>query len=93
MITFFPHLTIFHQLSEPQFFNSASVSNIRYQSYVGKEQMRDSSCVLFIKNGQQHIGCILMIIRDENEQVLFFIQPVIIEKTHILRMCENLYMS
>ena len=67
----FPRLTILDQLIEPQFFRSVSIETVRYQSYISKEQTRDDSCVLFVKNDQQYIGCILMIICNKNGDTLF----------------------
>ena len=79
------------RLIEPEFFRSASVGTVRYQSFVSKEQIRDDSCVLFVKNDQQYIGCILMIICDKNGDILFLIQPAVIEKTLTFSICKKTY--
>jgi hypothetical protein len=77
----FPRVTVLDRLIEPQFFRSASIGTVRYQSYASKEQTRDDSCVLFVKNDQQYVGRVSMIIRDKNGETLFLIQPAVIEKT------------
>ncbi len=87
----FPRLTILDQLIEPQFFRSVSIETARYQSYISKEQTRDDSCVLFVKNYQQYIGCILMIICDKNGDTLFLIQPAVIGKTLTFSICKKTY--
>jgi len=87
----FSHLKIFDRLTEPEFFRSASVGTVRYQSYINKERRRDDSCILFIKNGRQYIGRISMIIRDKKGEVLFLIQPAIIEKTLTFSVCKKTY--
>jgi hypothetical protein len=87
----FSHLDIFNNLNEPQFFKSASIGTIRYRSYVSKEQTRDDSCVLFTKNGHQCIGRILIIVRDKNQDVLFLIQPAVVEKSLTFSVSRKMY--
>lgn len=76
----FPRLAILGRLIEPQFFRSASIGTVRYQSYISSEQTRDDSCVIFVHNDEQKIGRILMISRDKNGDTLFLIQPAVIQK-------------
>ena len=87
----FPRLTILDRVTEPEFFRTASVGTVRYQSYVSKEETRDDSCLLFVKNDQQYIGRISMINRDKNGHILFLSQPAIIEKTLTFSISKKTY--